>query len=207
MNSLSPIWPATSTYIDGICIGDAWPCSLMPSHPTHPWESIVPLHKVVQWLTYSLMVPMTKLLNVCFVGSELLTAPPDYNNSGLLIDIGLLTLKPEENERGLTQYRKNAQLKGQPNVEVVPLFGIDDGVVVEWRAITICVLDELLAEVNGLLGLSVNNALTLPQMLEAGAWKVCNSLKFFFSQNNVETIFSHCNSNVSSRLVAKSEYL
>ena len=176
MDSLSPIWPSTSTHIDGVCIGDAWPCSLMPSHPTHPWESIVPFHKVVQWLTYSLMDPMKKLLNVYFVGTELLTGPPDYSNSGLLVDIGVLTLKPEENERGLAQYRKNAQLKGQPNMEVVPLFSIDDGVIVEWRAITMCFLDELLAEVNGLLGLSGNNALTLPQMLEAGTWKVCKAL-------------------------------
>ena len=172
MDSLSAIWPSGSTQIDGVCIGDAWPYSLMPSHPNHPWESIVPLHNVVQWLTYSLMVPMTKLLNVYFVGSELLTGPPDYSNSGLLIDIGLLSLRPEEMDRGLAQYHKNAQVKGQPNTEVVPLFSIDDEVVVEWRAVTICFLDELLVEVNRLLGLSGADALTLPQMLEAGTSKV-----------------------------------
>ena len=172
MDTLSPIWPSGSTQIDGARIGDAWPYSLMPSHPNHPWESIVPLHSVVQWLTYSLMIPMTKLLNVYFVGSELLTGPPDYSNCGLLVDIGLLNLRPEEMERGLAQYHRNAQVKGQPNTEVVPLFSIDDEAVVEWRAVTICFLDELLAEVNRQLGLSGSDALTLPQVLEAGISKV-----------------------------------
>lgn len=171
MDGLSPIWPATRTQIDGVSIGDAWPCSVMPSHPTHPWENIVPFHKLTQWLTYSLMVPMTKLLNVYFAGSELLTGLPEYRNGGLLIDTGLLTLKAEDSQRGLAQYQRNAQLKGQPNMEVVPLFTADDDVIVEWRAVTVGFLDELLAEVNSLLGLTGNEKLSLAQMLEAGSWK------------------------------------
>ena len=43
------------------------------------------------------MVPMSKLLHVYFAGSELLTGLPEYRNGGLLIDTGLLTLKPEQN--------------------------------------------------------------------------------------------------------------
>ncbi|KAH7135271.1 hypothetical protein B0J11DRAFT_156427 [Dendryphion nanum] len=171
MDSLSPIWPSTRTQIDGISIGDAWPCSVMPSHPTHPWENIVPFHKLTQWLTYSLMVPMTKLLNVHFAGAELLTGLPEYRNGGLLIDTGLLTLKPEDSKRGIAQYHRNAQVKGQPNVEVVPMFTADDDVIVEWRAVTVGFLDELLAEVNALLGLSGREKLNLAQMLEAGSWK------------------------------------
>ncbi|KAF2179793.1 DUF1688-domain-containing protein [Zopfia rhizophila CBS 207.26] len=171
MDSLAPIWPSTRTQIDGISIGDAWPCSVMPSHPTHPWENIVPFHKLTQWLTYSLMVPMTKLLNVYFAGAELLTGLPEYRNGGLLVDTGLLTLKPEDAKRGLAQYQRNAQVKGQPNMEVVPLFTADDDVIVEWRAVTVGFLDELLAEVNSLLGLTGNNKLNLAQMLEAGSWK------------------------------------
>ncbi|KAF2496801.1 DUF1688-domain-containing protein [Lophium mytilinum] len=171
MDGLGPIWPATRTQIDGISIGDAWPCSVMPSHPTHPWENIVPFHKLTQWLTYSLMVPMTKLLNVYFAGSELLTGLPEYRNGGLLIDTGLLTLKPEDAKRGLAQYQRNAQVKGQPNMEVVPLFTADDDVIVEWRAVTVGFLDELLAEVNTLLGLRGTEKLNLAQMLEAGSWK------------------------------------
>ena len=172
MTGLAPIWPASRTQIDGVSLGDAWPCSVMPSHPTHPWESIVPFHKLTQWLAYSLMVPLNKLLHVHFAGADLLTGLPEYRNGGLLIDTGLLTLKPEDAQKGLNQYHRNAQVKGQPNVEVVPLFTADDDVIVEWRACTIGFLDELLVEVNEMLGLKGGDGLSLPQMLEAGSWKV-----------------------------------
>ncbi|KAF2403097.1 DUF1688-domain-containing protein [Trichodelitschia bisporula] len=171
MDSLGPIWPATRTKIDGVSIGDAWPLSIMPSHPAHPWENIVPFHKLTQWLAYSLMVPMNKLLNVHFAGAELMTGLPEYRNGGLLIDTGLLTLKPEDAQRGIDQYHANAKEKGQPKVEVVPLFTADDDVIVEWRAVTVGFLDELLAEVNYMLGLHGSDALSLAQMLEAGTWK------------------------------------
>lgn len=172
MESLAPIWPSSRTQVDGVSIGDAWPLSIMPSHPTQPWESIVPFHKLTQWLCYSLMVPMTKLLNVHFAGAELMTGLPEYRNGGLLIDTGLLTLKKDDMERGLDQYHKNAEVKGQPKMEVVPLFTVDDDVIIEWRACTVGFLDELLAEVNEMLGLHGKERLNLPQMLEAGTWKV-----------------------------------
>ncbi|TKA24594.1 hypothetical protein B0A50_06354 [Salinomyces thailandicus] len=171
MDGLSTIWPNTRTRIDGMPLGDAWPCASMPSHPTQPWENIVPFHKLTQWLTYSLMVPMQKLANVHFVGVELMTGLPEYRNGGLLVDTGLLTLKPEDAKRGLEQYQMNATRQGQPNVEVVPLFTADDDVIVEWRALTVGFLDMLLDEVNQLLGLSGEKKLNLAQMLEAGTWK------------------------------------
>ncbi|KAF2125363.1 DUF1688-domain-containing protein [Dothidotthia symphoricarpi CBS 119687] len=171
MDSLTPIWPATRTQIDGLPMGDAWPCSVMPSHPTHPWENIVPFHKLTQWLTYSLMVPMTKLLNIRFAGAELLTGLPEYRNGGLFIDTGVLILKPEDHKRGIAQFQRNAQLKGQPSMEVVPTFTADDDVIVEWRAVTVGLLDDLLVEVNSMLGLSGPQKLNLAQMLEAGSWK------------------------------------
>lgn len=172
MDGFSNIWPATRTTIDGVPLGDAWPCSSMPSHPTQPWENIVAFHKLTQWMTYSLMVPMQKLANVHFVGTELLTGLPEYRNGGLLVDTGLLTLKPEDAKRGLEQYQMNATRQGQPNVEVVPLFTADDDVIVEWRALTVGFLDMLLDEVNKLLGLQGDKRLSLAQMLEAGTWKV-----------------------------------
>lgn len=163
--------------MDGRSLGDAWPCSIMPSHPTCPWESIVPFHKLSQWLTYSLMVPMQRLLNIQFAGAELLTGLAEYRNGGLFMDLGLLVLRPEDAKRGLEQYRENAEIKGQPSVEVVPLFTPDDDVVVEWRAVTVGMLDELLAEVNRLLGLHGSSQLNLAQMLEAGSWKVSDFSK------------------------------
>ena len=139
----------------------------------------MPFHKLTQWLAYSLMIPMTKLLHVHFAGADLLTGLPEYRNGGLFIDTGLLTLKPEDAKRGLAQYQRNAQNKGQPSMEVVPLFTAEDDVIVEWRAVTVGLLDELLVEVNSLLGLSGPNKLNLAQMLEAGSWKV-----FDFSSND-----------------------
>lgn len=172
MKGLTPIWPAARTRIDGLPLGDAWPCSSMPSNPAQPWENIVPFHKLTQWLTYSLMVPMQKLANVHFVGTELMTGLPEYRNGGLLVDTGLLTLKPIDYQRGIDQYYSNATRHGQPSVEVVPLFAADDDVIVEWRAITVGFLDMLLDEVNSRLGLSGSDKLSLAQMLEAGTWKV-----------------------------------
>lgn len=177
MVGLVDIWPATRTQINGVALGDSWPCQSMPSHPTQPWESIVPFHKLTQWLTYSLMVPMQKLANIRFVGVELMTGLPEYRNGGLLVDTGLLTLKEDDAQRGLAQYHMNATREGQPNVEVVPLFTVDDDVIVEWRALTVGFLDELHVEVNALLGLTGDDQLSLAQVLEAGTWKVsCSSV-------------------------------
>ncbi|KAL8697894.1 MAG: hypothetical protein Q9201_006863 [Fulgogasparrea decipioides] len=169
---LASIWPDSRTKIDGVSLGDAWPCSSMPSPPhAQPWESIVPFHKLTQWLCYSLMAPMTRLLKIQFAGVELLTGLPEYRNGGLLIDTGLVTLKPADAKRGVGAYHHNATVKGQPCMEVVPLFSADDDVVVEWRALTIGFLDDLLVEVNHLLKLEGSNKLSLAQMLEAGSWK------------------------------------
>lgn len=115
---------------------------------------------------------MNRLMNIQFAGSNLLTGLPEYRNGGLLIDLGVLTLKEEDQQRGLQTYRENAQITGQPSMEVVPMFSADDDVIVEWRAVTVGFLDDLLLEVNGQLGLMGDDALSLPQLLEAGTWKV-----------------------------------
>lgn len=175
MDGLSSIWPATRTQIDGMSIGDAWPCESMPP-ALPPWENIVPFHKLTQWLCYSLMVPMNRLLHIHFAGAELMTGLPEYRNGGLLVDTGLMTLKEADMARGIDAYKQNAQLEGQPNMEVVPLFMTDDDVIVEWRATTIGFLDDLLEEVNAILGLFGSDRLTLAQMLEAGTWKVFSDL-------------------------------
>lgn len=112
------------------------------------------------------MVPMTKLLNVHFAGAELMTGLPEYRNGGLLVDTGLLTLKEQETKRGLETYHKVTP--ANKATEVVPTFEPSDDVVVEWRAVTVGFLDELLAAVNKGLGVQ----LSLAQMLEAGTWKV-----------------------------------
>ncbi|KAJ9617124.1 hypothetical protein H2200_000845 [Cladophialophora chaetospira] len=170
MDGLSSIWPATRTSIQGVPLGDAWTCQAMPrSPPAQAWETIVPFHKLTQWLCYSLMVPMTKLLNVRFAGAELMTGLPEYRNGGLLVDTGLLTLKEPDRQRGLKTYHETVDSGN--GIEVVPTFEPSDDVIVEWRAVTVGFLDELLAAVNSGLGLQGPQQLTLAQMLEAGTWK------------------------------------
>ena len=170
MDGLGPIWPKSRTQVDGVYLGDAWPCSSMP--PIPGWERIVPFHKLTQWLCYSLFVPMTKFCGVLWAGENLLTGLPEYRNGGLFVDTGLLTLKPQQMERGIHNYHDNAKKTGQPSHEVVPTFTADDDVIVEWRAVTLGFLDMLLPEVNKKLGLGEEEGLSLAQMLKAGTWKV-----------------------------------
>lgn len=190
MNGLAPIWPASRTAIDGVSLGDAWPCSSMPQAvpppsspsfspfpnsqpPTAAWESILPFHKLTQWLTYSLMQPMQSLLKIHFAGAEMLTGLPEYRNGGLFIDMGVLILKKDDAERGLQHYADYCRRKNVKAIEVAPMFEPSDDVIVEWRGVTVGLLDRLLGEVNRALTRELNGSvLTLPQLLEAGSWKV-----------------------------------
>ncbi|KAI1113294.1 hypothetical protein F5Y14DRAFT_225078 [Nemania sp. NC0429] len=210
MSGLAPIWPTSRTAINGISLGDAWPCSSMPQAPpppppptsapappspptfspfpppqqsqpqhqqhanstTEPWESILPFHKLTQWLTYSLMQPMASLLRIQFAGAELLTGLPEYRNGGLFVDLGVLTLRKADEERGLRHYAEHSRRAGTGGVEVAPMFDPGDDVVVEWRGVTVGFLDKLCADVNAALRPELQGGeLTLAQLLEAGSWK------------------------------------
>lgn len=170
MDGLYTIWPSTRTNIGGKSLGDAWPCTTVPADDR--LHQILPFHKLTQWLCYSIMVPMTKLANVHFAGTELMTGLPEYRNGGLLVDTGLLTLKDADQRRGLETYHAQIADKSSANTEVVPTFEPSDDVVVEWRAVTLGFLDELLGAVNKGLKLEGSEKLSLVQMLEAGTWKV-----------------------------------
>lgn len=181
MNGLAQIWPPSRTALNGVSLGDAWPCRAMPHPGSASWESILPFHKLTQWLTYSLMQPMQSLLNMHFAGQELLTGLPEYRNGGLFMDLGVLNLKKDDNERGLEHYSEYCRRTGTKAVEVAPMFDPSDDVVVEWRGVTIGLLDLLCAEVNKALATELaGNEMTLPQLLEAGSWKVrhCNCIGF-----------------------------
>ncbi|ROW15856.1 hypothetical protein VPNG_02595 [Cytospora leucostoma] len=193
MSGLAPIWPPSRTAINGISLGDAWPCSSMPqpaqspggapsfspfpntatrSGPAAAWESILPFHKLTQWLTYSLMQPMQQLMKIHFAGQELLTGLPEYRNGGLFVDLGVLTLKADDMVRGLQNYKDYCLRTGDKGIEVAPMFEPSDDVVVEWRGVTVGLLDRLCGDVNQALRQELGgNELTLAQLLEAGSWK------------------------------------
>lgn len=190
INGLAPIWPPSRTAINGTSLGDAWPCAAMPqpspaaSGPSFSpfpnarsgsaaWESILPFHKLTQWLTYSLMQPMQQLMKIHFAGQQLLTGLPEYRNGGLFVDLGVLTLKADDMVRGLDNYKHYCLRTGTKGIEVAPMFEPSDDVVVEWRGVTVGLLDRLCVDVNAALKTELaGNELTLPQLLEAGSWKV-----------------------------------
>lgn len=167
MTGLNPIWPKGRATVNGVSIGDAWPCSSMPQDGEE-WEKIVPFHKLSQWLCYSIVVPLERYGDIVFTEKDTQTGLPEYRNGGLLVDLGLLKLKPAVVEKGLANYKVLGVIKE----DEVPIFLPDDDVVVEWRAMTVCVLDKLLPLVNKDLGISgTKDELILAQLLEAGTWK------------------------------------
>jgi Protein of unknown function (DUF1688) len=158
-NLLIPIWPKDRTTIGGHPIGDAWPLSTLQKQTKSDDSTagIQPFHKLTQWLTYSLMVPFVKILGIQWVNAESLTALAEYHNGGLFVDLGALSLKKEALERGL-------KASGQQ----LPLFDAGDDVIVEWRAMTVVLLDLVYKMI---LSRMEDVHLTIAQILEAGTWK------------------------------------
>jgi hypothetical protein len=86
------------------------------------------------------------------------------------LDTGLLVLKKRDLESGLSNYRRNSLLPGQPKMEVAPMFDINDPVVIEWRALTIYYVEIVASKVREKLRSKKN--LSLTQILEGGIWNV-----------------------------------
>jgi hypothetical protein len=143
--SCSGIWPSGNA-IDEVPLGDCWRHEAVRGEGlTDGW---VPFHKLSQWLTYSLLEPFA-WSGVQVRGVEQLTALPEYRNGGLLLDAGVLRLRdPSVVER-----------TWQPG----------DELIVEWRALTVALLDELAVEVRKLLHLDAQR-LPLACVLEGGTW-------------------------------------
>lgn len=149
--SLGQIWPAR-IQINGVQLGDVWPCADLTDLGN--FENLVPFHKLSQWLTYSLIESIESSLDVTIEGVELMTGLPEYRNGGLLVDYGLLQLKPEQIQRGTVQ------------VGELPCFEGSDPLIVEWRALTVIYLDKIKEKVEARL----NKKLLLAQVLEGGTW-------------------------------------
>lgn len=143
--SMSGIWPMGQR-IGGVPLGDVWRHSAVRGEgPSDGW---VPFHKLSQWLTYSLLEPF-HWSGVRLGGLDKLTALPEYRNGGLLLDTGLLQLREPD----------AAQQTWHPG----------DEIIVEWRALTVALLDELANAVRTELSLDAR-ALPLAGVLEGGTW-------------------------------------
>lgn len=143
--SCSAIWPSGSS-LEGVPLGDCW------RHPAVRGEGLsdgwVPFHKLSQWLTYSLLEPFA-WNGVQLRGLSQLTALPEYRNGGLLLDTGVLRLRDPD----------SARRTWRPA----------DELVVEWRALTVALLDELAEDVRDHLRLD-EERLPLACVLEGGTW-------------------------------------
>jgi hypothetical protein len=120
-------------------MGDVWP---------HPQVGLVPFHKLSQWLSYSLVEPLEGA-GLKVVELDQLTGLPEYRNGGLLVDAGALRPK----QRALLE----------------KTFAVGDEAIVEWRALTVALLDRIAQHVRVHLGLDAAR-LPLVKVLEAGTW-------------------------------------
>lgn len=152
---LGPIWTSGSN-VQGLLAGDVWPHrwagdevrganSGQRDPTTGGW---VPFHKLSQWLSYSLLEPL-QWAGVTVTGLDALTALPEYRNGGLLLDTGVIVAR-HPRELGKT-------------------FKPRDDLVIEWRALTVALIDELAVLVRARLGKTAEQ-MPLACVLEGGTW-------------------------------------
>lgn len=145
LHGLGPAWPARIA-LGGVPLGDVW------RHPAAAADDatagLVPFHKLSQWLTYSLIEPFEDA-GVAVTDLDALTGLPEYRNGGLFLDLGALRLRdPALAERALP---------------------VGHEAVVEWRALTVALLDRLAPLVRARLG-RTQAELPLSRILEGGTW-------------------------------------
>jgi hypothetical protein len=125
--------------LDGVNLGDAW---------KHSKYGLIAFHKLSQWMTYSLVEPLEEA-GIKVTGVEGLTGLPEYRNGGLLLDSGVLTFKnPHEGDVA---------------------HGPESDLIIEWRALTVFLLDKIGAAVQKRLGRTPQD-FPLAKVLEGGTW-------------------------------------
>jgi Protein of unknown function (DUF1688) len=142
---LGPIWPSRLT-LGGIALGDCW------RHPAirrdDPTDGLVPFHKLSQWLAYSLIEPMEEA-GIAVTNVDGLTGLAEYRNGGLFIDTRTLAFRdPADAERR---------------------HDVASPLVVEWRALTVALLDRVAALIRMRLGRDAAS-LPLARILQGGTW-------------------------------------
>jgi hypothetical protein len=145
LRHLGPVWPSRLE-LCGVPLGDCW------RHPALTTDDatsgLMPLHKLSQWLTYSLLEPL-QTAGVAVGNIDGLTGLAEYRNGGLFIDTGVLALRhPTEARRA---------------------HAVDSTLVVEWRALTVALLDRLAAVIRQRLGMDAET-LPLAKILQGGTW-------------------------------------
>lgn len=145
LHELGPIWPSRIT-LGGVPLGDCWRHPAMKT--SDATNGIVPIHKLSQWLAYSLIEPLQRG-GIAVTDIDGLTGLAEYRNGGLFVDSGVLVLRdPSQMARA---HEASSEL------------------VVEWRTLTVALLDWLAATIRQRLNM---DAVTLPlaKILEGGSW-------------------------------------
>ena len=142
---LGPIWPGRIV-LGGVDLGDTW------RHPAaraaDATDGLVPFHKLSQWLAYSLVEPL-EWAGIAVSDISDLTGLPEYRNGGLFLDLGVLALKDEAD-------------RARPHE-------VGSRLVVEWRALTVALLDRIAPLVRERLGAREED-MPLARILEGGTW-------------------------------------
>ncbi|MBF9233697.1 URC4/urg3 family protein [Microvirga alba] len=142
---LGSIWPGRTT-LGGVDLGDTWRHPLVDAPDVT--KGLIPFHKLSQWLSYSLIEPL-EWAGYTVVDVDGLTGLPEYRNGGLFLDAGVLSLKdPTEASRA---------------------HPVDSTLVVEWRALTVALLDRIADPIRAKLGLKAED-FPLAKVLEGGTW-------------------------------------
>lgn len=147
LDALGSIWPSRLT-LDGTPLGDAWLYRPWLATEQVTADAVVPLHKLSQWLTYSLLEPLGDA-GIRVTDVDGLTGLAEYRNGGLFVDGEVLRLRD----------RAQAALPHAPGSTLV----------IEWRAMTVALLDRLRPLVAAELGLPLND-FPLARLLEGGTW-------------------------------------
>ncbi len=145
LDGLGPIW-ANRPVLDGVPLGDCWPHPALAGE--RPADQFAPLHKLSQWLAYSLIEPLEQAgLQVRDVSA--LTGLAEYRNGGLLVDMGVLV------PRDPRTYTR--------------IHNVSEPFVVGWRSATVALLDEIAPLVAARLGFTARE-FPLARVLEGGTW-------------------------------------
>ena len=153
LRQFGPIWPSRLS-LGGVPLGDCWRHPAMTTDDAT--SQLVPLHKLSQWLAYSLIEPLQQA-GFSVTDIDGLTGLAEYRNGGLFIDTGVLVLRdPADAER--------AHEVGAP-------------LVVEWRALTVALLDRLAPAVRARLNCGAAE-LPLAKILQGGTWVAGRELAF-----------------------------
>jgi hypothetical protein len=143
LKALGGIWPGRIVMND-VNLGDTWYHDKLGTGV----KSFVPLHKLSQWLTYSLLEPLEEF-GFEILDLNQLTGLAEYRNGGLFLDLGLFA-------------PKDADAFKQP-------VHADSRLVIEWRALTVYFLDAVAKVVQQKLG-KTEKEFPLAKVLEGGTW-------------------------------------